>query len=150
MMAENIFKLINKLPPVGYRNKNRGYQQLRVWQDARDLYVLTWEILERFPNRLLKVISNQLSSVDSVHRNIAEGYCRRGINEYLQFLSYSSSSLGESVSSMLVYYKAGHLPREEFKKWDTLAFKVENALIRLQISLEKRRKDGDWIDGFSK
>lgn len=50
---------------------------------------------------------------------------------------------------MLVYYKVGHLPQEEFKKWDALAYKVENALIQLQISLEKKRKDGDWIDEFS-
>ncbi|MBD3392692.1 MAG: four helix bundle protein [Chitinivibrionales bacterium] len=27
-----------------------------------------------------------IGSVDSVHRNIAEGYCRRSINEYLTYL----------------------------------------------------------------
>jgi hypothetical protein len=34
----------------GYRNKNRGYQQLRVWQDAIDFYVaLLPGIPHRFP-----------------------------------------------------------------------------------------------------
>ncbi len=28
---------------TNYRNRNRGYQQLRVWQDAIDLYVQSLE-----------------------------------------------------------------------------------------------------------
>jgi len=36
------------------KNINRGYQQLWVWQDARDLYVLTWKIFKNFPFELKK------------------------------------------------------------------------------------------------
>ena len=68
------------------RNKNRGYQQLRVWHDAVDLYVLTCRIYRTFPYELKRVTSQAIASSDSVHRNIAEGYCRRSIREYIQFL----------------------------------------------------------------
>ncbi len=69
------------------KNINRGYQKLMVWQDAADLYVLTCKIFRKFHYELRRVASNQIASVDSVHRNIAEGYCRRSINEYLQSLN---------------------------------------------------------------
>ena len=69
------------------KNINRGYQKLIVWQDAADLYVSTCKIFRKFQYELRRVASNQIASVDSVHRNIAEGYCRRSINEYLQSLN---------------------------------------------------------------
>ena len=56
------------------KNINRGYQKLIVWQDAADLYVSTCKIFRKFHYELRRVASNQIASVDSVHRNIAEGY----------------------------------------------------------------------------
>src|SRR5919108_4485092 len=32
-----------------YKNKNRGYQQLRVWQDAIDFYKLNCKVFGKFP-----------------------------------------------------------------------------------------------------
>lgn len=57
-----------------------------VWADAIDYYCLTVQIFTAFPYDLNRVAYNQIASVDSIHRNIAEGYCRRSINEYLNFL----------------------------------------------------------------
>jgi len=65
------------------KNKNRGYQQLRVWQDAIDYYTLTCPVFRAFPMDMKRVASQAIASADSVHRNIAEGYCRRSIREYL-------------------------------------------------------------------
>ncbi len=130
------------------KNKNRGYQQLRVWQDAKDLYKLTWEIVKSFPYELKRLVTNQIASVDSVHRNIAEGYCRKSIKEYLQFLNIALASLGESVSAMNVYENAGHISSEDFEKWDALAYKLENGSMRLVISLENKKEQGDWNTSF--
>lgn len=85
------------------RNRNRGYQKLTVWNDAIEYYVLTCEVFRSWPYDLKRVISQQIASVDSVHRNIAEGYCRRSIKEYLNFLNISLGSLGESVSGLCAY-----------------------------------------------
>jgi four helix bundle protein len=56
-----------------YRNKNRGYQQLRVWQEAISYYVETCKIFRPLPKDLMRVVSQQIASADSIHRNIAEG-----------------------------------------------------------------------------
>ncbi|MFQ6093682.1 MAG: four helix bundle protein [bacterium] len=131
---------------MGRRNKNRGYQRLTVWQAAIELYTVTWEIFRRFPYHLNRVSAQAIGSVDSVHRNIAEGYCRRSINEYLRFLYIALSSLGESVFGFIAGRRAGQLSDEDFEKLDALAFKIENGMLRLIESLERKRTSGDWID----
>lgn len=130
------------------RNKNRGYQQLRVWQDSIDLYRLNCEAFRAFPFEMKKVSGQQLASVDSVHRNIAEGYCRRSIREYLNFLNIALGSLGESVSGLHAFRKAGQISPEDFEEIDSLAFKLENGLLKLAQSLEHKRNQGDWIDSL--
>jgi hypothetical protein len=34
------------------KNKNRGYQQLRVWQDAVEFYKLNYQVFRKFPYNL--------------------------------------------------------------------------------------------------
>ena len=113
---------------TNYRNKNRGYQQLRVWQETIDYYVLTCRVFRKFTYELRRVGAQAIASADSVHRNIAEGYCRRSIREYIQFLYFGLSSLGESVSGLIAYRKAEQLSEIEFKDLNDLAFKLENGL----------------------
>jgi hypothetical protein len=76
-----------------YRNKNRGYQQLRVWQDAIDFSVL-----------------------------------------------------GESVSGLVAYNEAGKISDSDFSILDTLAFRLENGLLKLVESPERKEADADWND----
>ena len=130
------------------KNINRGYMQLRVWQDAKELYLLTWNVFKRFPYELKRVASQQIASIDSIHRNIAEGYCRRGIKEYLQHLNIAMGSAGESVSALHVFCPAGHISEEEFEQMDSLAFRLENGLKKLIESLQEKQQNGDWDDSF--
>ena len=128
------------------KNKNRGYQQLRVWNDAIDYYAETCRVFRGFPYELNRGARQAIASSDSVHRNIAEGYCRRSIHEYLNYLNIALGSLGESVSGLHAYRKSEQLPFEEFEALDSLAYKLENGLLKLVESLEQKREQGDWID----
>jgi len=132
----------------GRRNRNRGYQQLRVWQDAIGLYRDTCAVFRRFPYELKRVASQQLASVDSVHRNIAEGYCRRSINEYIQHLYIALGSLGESVSGLVACRSADQVSADISASLDEKSYKLENGLLRLVESLEKKRKQGTWTDSL--
>lgn len=129
-----------------YRNKNRGYQQLRVWQDAIEYYRLSCAVFRKLPYELRRVASQAIASADSVHRNIAEGYCRRSIREYLNFLNIALGSLGESVSGLHAYQVAGQLTESDFASLNDLAYKLENGLLKLVESLERKKMTGDWID----
>ena len=128
------------------KNKNRGYQKLRVWNDAIDYYVKTFNVFRGFSFEVKRVASQAIASADSVHRNISEGYCRRSIHEYLNFLNIALGSLGESVSGIQAYKKSKQITEEEFQELDGLAYKLENELLRLVESLEQKRDKGDWTD----
>jgi four helix bundle protein len=133
---------------VERRNINRGYMKLTVWQDAIAFYAQTVAVFRKRPYEMKRVASQQIASVDSIHRNIAEGYCRRSLKEYLQFLNVALSSTGESVSGLCAYHKAKRLTEDEFETMDTQAYKIENELKRLIKSLQKKKQDGTWQDEF--
>jgi four helix bundle protein len=130
------------------RNKNRGYQQLRVWNDAIELYALTCKTVRNWPFELKKIASQSIASTDSIHRNIAEGYCRRSIKEYLQFLYIALGSAGESVSGSIACREAGQITTDQFEALDAIAYRLENRLLRLTEQIERKRDAGDWNDSL--
>ena len=130
------------------KNKNRGYQKLRVWNDAIEFYTETCKVFRTFPYELKRVASQAIASSDSVHRNIAEGYCRRSIKEYLNFLNIALASLGESVSGLYACHKAEQITEEQFRHLDQTAYKIKNGLLKLVESLEYKRESGDWGDNL--
>jgi four helix bundle protein len=131
---------------ANFRNKNRGYQQLRVWNDAIELYTIVCRVFRQWPFELKKVASQEIASADSIHRNIAEGYCRRSLREYLNFLNYALGSLGETVSGLHAYVAAQQLSQADFDSLNSLSFKLENGLLRLVESLERKEQKGDWVN----
>ena len=128
-----------------YKNKNRGYQQLRVWREAIEFYRLNCRVFGKFSYQLSRVAAQAIGSSDSVHRNIAEGYCRRS-REYLNFLNSALGSLGESVSGLEAYRRAEQIKEDDFKVLNELAYKLENGLLKLVESLERKKMTGNWID----
>ena len=128
------------------KNKNRGFKKLRVWQDAVKLYVLTCKILRKFPFELKKSAANSIDASLSIQRNIAEGYCRRSLAEYLNFLNYSCGSCGELHSDYESYRAARQITEEEYQQLDELHYKVENQLLKLIESLQRKQTEGVWED----
>lgn len=130
-------------------NKNRGYMKLDVWIKAMELFKLVWKTVYvdfKIDFKLRAQISDAAQSVSS---NIAEGYGRRSINEYIQFLYISISSLGETLTRLLGLKITTQISDERFQQIDELHFEVENKLLRLIESLEKKREEGNWIDRIS-
>jgi glutamate racemase len=73
-MFINLNLLILKSQKMERKNINSGFRQLRVWQDAIDLYVLACTHLSKFPFELKKTAGNAIDASHSISRNIAEGY----------------------------------------------------------------------------
>jgi four helix bundle protein len=130
------------------RNINRGYRKLTVWEDAIAYYAATCETLRGFPFVLQRVASQQIASTDAIHRNIAEGYCRRSLSEYLHFLNIALASAGESVSGLHACRAANQIADADFQRLDTAAYKLENGLKRLIEALQKKKLTGTWDDSF--
>ena len=58
-------------------------------------------------------------------------------------------SLGKSVSGIVACKTASQIPEEAFEKLDSLAYKIENGLIKLISSLQMKKENNDWIDTMS-
>ena len=132
------------------KNINRGFKKLRVWQDAVSLYILACKIFLNFPFELKKVASNAIDAAHSISRNISEGYCRRSIKEYLNHLNIALGSCGEFYSCYESCKQAGQIEGDEYERLDQLHYKVENGLLKLIESLQKKQALGDWEDTFQR
>ena len=130
------------------RNINRGFKKLRVWQDAVTLYVVAFDIFSSFPFELKKTASNAIDSAHSINRNIAEGYCRRSIREYLNLLNIALGSCGELHSSYESFKRAGQISEQQYEIIDQIHFKVENELLSLVKSLQRKKREGDWEENL--
>jgi four helix bundle protein len=125
---------------VDRKNVNRGFKQLRVWQDAISLYILSCKTFVEFPFEFKKVTSNTIDAAHSISRNIAEGYCRRSLKEYLNYLNIALGSCGEFHSCYESFKQANQINEVVYERLDQLHYKVENELLKLIESLQKKTK----------
>ena len=130
------------------KNINRGYTKLRVWEKTIELYKLTYDLTKDFPYELSKSRNNILDAAHSINRNIAEGYCRKNLKEYLNFLNIALGSCGELLSGIIAFKEIKIISEEDFQKIDELHYKTENELIALIKSLQKKQKEGNWETEF--
>jgi four helix bundle protein len=127
------------------RNKNRGYMKLIVWQKAMELFELVWTIVF-IENKIdFKLRSQLADAAQSVSANISEGYGRRSLNEYIQFLYYALGSIAETMTRAIGLKQTRQIPDTRFHDVDVLHYEVENRLLRLIEKLEQKRNDEDWI-----
>jgi len=120
------------------RNKNRGYMKLIVWQKAIQLFELAWKIAFIEVKIDFKLRSQLADAVQSISANISEGYGRRSINEYIQFLYYALGSLAETMTRDIGLKQTKQISAALFHEF-------ENRLLRLIDKLEQKREDDDWI-----
>ena len=109
-----------------------------------DLFVLCYQLSDRVSDFQLK--SQFRDAAQSVSANIAEGYGRRTLPEYLQFLYYAKGSLAETLTRGIGLQTVKVISPDEFEGLDTLHYAVENKLLRLIESLEAKRGTGEWRD----
>src|SRR5205823_8797757 len=82
----------------------------------------------------------------SVSANTSEGYGRRFVTEYIQFLYYALGSMGETMTCAIGLKQTKQISTERFHDFDSLHYdEVENRLLRLIDKLEQKRDDEDWI-----
>ena len=126
------------------RNLNRGYLKLEAWQRGLDLFALAFRLSDCVSDFKLK--SQFRDAAQSVSANIAEGYGRRSLPEYIQFLYIAKGSLAETLTRAIGLQKVKIISADDFESLDQLHYEVENKLLRLMESLETKRQTNDWRD----
>lgn len=103
-----------------------GYKNLLAWQSADELSTLVHRLVTQFKPRYNRLIDQMLGSASSVKANIAEGYCRNSIGDYIRFSEIARGSLGELGSQI-----------QDCERWQLL--KGEELTLLIQVF-------GDLID----
>ncbi len=126
------------------RNLNRGYMKLEAWQRGMDLFEMAFRLSKGVSDFKLK--SQFTDAAQSVSANIAEGYGRRSLPEYLQFLYFAKGSLAEALTRAAGLWRVKLISDGDFEEFDKLHYEVENKLLKLIESLEAKRGTGEWSD----
>jgi four helix bundle protein len=128
------------------RNKNRGYMKLIVWQKAMGLFEMAWTTAYLDFQIDFKLRAQFADAAQSISSNIAEGYGRRSINEYIQFLYTALGSAAETLTRAIGLHQTKQIPDARFHDFNLVHYEVENRLLRLIEKLEQKRDAGDWTN----
>ena len=128
------------------RNLNRGYMKLDVWQRGMDLFDLAFRLASQVSDFKLK--SQFMDAAQSVGANVAEGYGRRTLPEYIQFLYTSKGSLAEAFTRGAGLWRVNLIKDAQFDEFDVLHYEVENKLLGLIESVEAKRGTRQWSDSL--
>lgn len=81
----------------------KSYKQLIVWQKSLELVDQVYELTKQLPDsEKFNLISQMRRCAVSIPSNIAEGYKRKGLNEYLHFLSIADASSAELETQIII------------------------------------------------
>jgi len=127
------------------RNKNRGYMNLIVWQKAMELFELVWKITFEESKIDFKLRTQIADAAQWISSNLAEGYGRRSINEYIQYLYTALGSAAETLTRAIGLLQTKQISESRFQDLNLLHYEMENRLLRLIEKLEQKREDGNWI-----
>lgn len=77
-------------------NKVKSYKDLVVYQKALDLVVEIYKFTRCLPSEeKYGLVSQMRRAAVSIPSNIAEGFRRKGLGDYIRFLAISNGSLAE-------------------------------------------------------
>lgn len=116
----------------------QSYKELIVWQRSIELVKEVYRNTNQLPKIEQYALSNQMRrAVVSIPSNIAEGYKRKNLGEYLHFLSIADASAAELETQVII---ASDLYKDvDFNKTTMLLEEVQKMLISMIKKLNAKR-----------
>jgi four helix bundle protein len=110
-----------------------------------DLLDLVWKLAYAEARIDFKLRAQFADAAQSIAANISEGYGRRSVKEYIQYLYIALGSAAETMTRGLGLNRAGQISDPRIREFDLLHYEVENRLLKLVSKLEEKLDEGDWI-----
>lgn len=97
------------------------YHALVVWQVAFELGLKVYKCTQAWPRHEIYGLTSQVRrAAVSVAANIAEGYERRRVAEYVRFLDIARGSLGEVETLLLFGVELGYMSRDDYAELEKI------------------------------
>lgn len=120
------------------REPLKSFRDLIAWQRAMSLVDAVFEVTASLPVHKVSLKSQMERAAVSIAANIAEGYGRSGIREYLQFLGIAAGSLRELETYLVIARRRRLAPDEKVSRALELADEAGRVLFGLQKSLKAK------------
>jgi four helix bundle protein len=130
-----------KFQPTGLRN-------LRAYQLAKQLSHRIYDLTAGFPNSEFRLIGQMRGSAVSVIGNIAEGYGRNAIGDYIRFCEIARGSLAEMGSYLEFCQERHYLKPDDENELFNQYNHTWNTLGALIKSLKDKKFEGSWDDSY--
>ena len=115
-----------------------SYKQLEVWKRSIELVKEIYKITEQFPkSELYGLVAQMRRAAVSIPSNIAEGYKRKNLGEYLQFLSIADASAAELETQIIIAKDL--YSKIDFSKAESLVEEVQKMLTVMIRKLNANR-----------
>ncbi len=112
-----------------------SFKDLMVWQKGMSLAERIYHLTERFPgSEKFGLIAQLRRAAVSVPSNVAEGYRRRSLKEFQQFLNISIGSIGEMETQIILSGRLRYLSEAE---QGSLLEELDH-LLRMTINLKTK------------
>jgi len=123
----------------------KGYRELQVWNKGYQLTRMIFRITSTFPiEEKYGLVSQMRRSSVSIIANIAEGYGRNHISEYIQFISIAIGSSNELEVYLLISKDMGYISEKDFSESMPVHAEVSKMLHSLRLSLQEKRQSKPW------
>jgi four helix bundle protein len=120
--------------------KFKTFEEMPVWQDARELTNLIYRLTEEGKFSRDFGLRDQIRrAVISVLSNIAEGYERTTKKEFAIFLGYAKGSAGELRSQLYIALDLKYITQEEFNAAYKCATEISAQLAKFSTYLRTIR-----------
>ncbi len=121
-----------------------GYKNIIAWQKADDLATMIHALAKNWGAGYYRLADQMRSAAVSAKSNIAEGYCRLALGDYIRFCEIARGSLGELGSQI-----------QDCERWELVSGAQLTVLLeqygdatffleKLIQGLKKKQQAGDW------
>ncbi|MBQ6159475.1 MAG: four helix bundle protein [Oscillospiraceae bacterium] len=115
------------------------YKDLVAWQKGRQLVREVYRLTQSLPKEEMYAMSSQIHrSAISIPSNIAEGYGRNSLQDYIRFLRVARGSCYELETQLILCEDLGYFSQKDALQVNALLHETQKLLIALLRSLEAR------------
>jgi four helix bundle protein len=129
---------VNEVQGQGPRAKGQGFRELVAWQKAHQLALAVFRTTQPLSRDQGWLVRQLTRAAVSVPANIAEGYSRESLLDYLRYLQIARGSLAETEYYLLFLRDSKLLDDDAVSRLESARLEVGNVLIGLIRALRAK------------
>lgn len=117
----------------------QSYHELDVYNKSVNFVVLIYQVTRKFPSSELYALTSQIQrAAVSIPSNIAEGFDRNSLKDYVQFLHIAYGSTAEVETQLEIAFRLEYLNSQQKNQILAELINIRKMLHKLIISIKTR------------